>query len=92
MTVRAGRPVGPQERQPVMDGCEAIRRLRNVPALASVPVIFMSASATSEAEARCREAGANAFIAKPIDRESLLDTMGHLMHLAWTSETSPEIQ
>jgi len=72
---------------PVMDGCEATRRLRNIPALASVPVIGISASATSEAEARCREAGANAFIAKPIDRDTLLDTMGNLMHLAWTSET-----
>lgn len=73
---------------PVMDGCEATRRLRNIPALAGVPVIAMSASATLEAEARSREAGANAFIAKPIDHETLLDTIGVLMKLAWTCEES----
>jgi len=73
---------------PVMDGCEATRRLRGIPALAGVPVIAMSASATSEAEARSRDAGANAFIAKPIDRETLLDTIGSLMNLAWTCEES----
>ncbi|TMH01214.1 MAG: response regulator, partial [Betaproteobacteria bacterium] len=73
---------------PVMEGCEATRRLRDIPALAGVPVIAMSASATTEAEARALAAGANAFVAKPIEREALLDTIGALMNLAWTSEES----
>ena len=73
---------------PVMEGCEATRRLRDIPALAGVPVIAMSASATTEAEARALAAGANAFVAKPIEREALLDTIGALMNLAWTCEES----
>lgn len=71
---------------PVMDGCEATRRLRGIPALAAVQVIAASANATTEAESRSREAGANAFIAKPIDRDTLLKTIGSLMNVAWTRE------
>jgi len=73
---------------PVMDGFEATRRLRLMPELAGVPIIATSASATQEVQARCRAAGANAFIPKPIEQDVLLKTMGRLMDLTWIDEES----
>jgi signal transduction histidine kinase len=71
---------------PVMDGLEATRRFRLMPALADVPIIATSASATQEMGIRCSAAGANAFIPKPIEQELLLKTMGRLMGLTWIYE------
>jgi hypothetical protein len=48
----------------------------------------MSARAAGDGEARSREAGANAFIVKPIERDTLLDTISTLMGVAWTYEES----
>ncbi|MGM9486858.1 ATP-binding protein [Ideonella sp. YS5] len=68
---------------PVMDGFEATRRLRQLPALAHVRIIATSASPTREVEKRFHTAGADAFVPKPIDRAILLETLGRLMGLSW---------
>ena len=73
---------------PVMDGLEATRRIRRMPELAGVPIIATSASATQEMEARSRAAGADAFIAKPIEQDVMLKTMARLMGLIWIYEKS----
>jgi DNA-binding NarL/FixJ family response regulator len=44
----------------------------------------VTASASREDEARCIEAGANAFVAKPVDHDVLLRTIGTLLSLQWT--------
>jgi signal transduction histidine kinase/ActR/RegA family two-component response regulator len=69
---------------PVMDGNETTRRIRRMPQWSSLPVIAVTASASREDEARCREAGANAFLAKPVDHDALLCTIGSLLSLQWT--------
>jgi PAS domain S-box-containing protein len=71
---------------PVMDGFEAMRRLRRMPEMAEVPVIATSASATQDVQARCRAAGADAFIPKPIEQDLLLQTIARLMDLTWICE------
>jgi PAS domain S-box-containing protein len=71
---------------PVMDGFEAMRRLRLVSGFADLPVIATSASATQDVQARCREAGASAFVPKPIEQDLLLETMARLMDLTWVCE------
>ncbi len=68
---------------PVMDGREATRRIRRMPAFAAIPIIIVTASATREDEAKCLDAGANAFIPKPIDHEILLKIIGELLSLSW---------
>jgi signal transduction histidine kinase/CheY-like chemotaxis protein len=73
---------------PVLDGFEAMRRLRLMPEFADVPMIATSASATQDVQARCRAAGANAFIPKPIERDLLLKTIARLTDLTWISEES----
>ncbi len=57
---------------PVMDGYEATRRIKAVPELKSVPVIAVTSYALSGDEARTREAGCDAYIAKPYSPRQLL--------------------
>ena len=79
---------------PVMDGQEATRRIRKLPPFAGIPIIASSASATREDEAQCYAAGADAFLAKPIDNDLLLKTIGEQLSLTWitTAERVPEAQ
>lgn len=56
-------------RMPVMDGFEAMRRLRA--AGSDMPIIAISAEMTPDIERRAREAGASGVAAKPLDAEAL---------------------
>ncbi|HUM83699.1 MAG TPA: ATP-binding protein [Lachnospiraceae bacterium] len=60
-------------RMPVMDGFEATRRIRALERTdaASVPIFAMSADAFANEIQRCKEAGMNGHIAKPIDPETM---------------------
>ena len=61
---------------PVMDGVELIRRLREMPEFAEVPLVAITADSTAEAERRARDAGAADFIVKPIDIGRILARFG----------------
>jgi CheY-like chemotaxis protein len=52
---------------PGTDGPSTLQRMRADPALAAIPVIFMTAKAMPQEVARFRELGAVAVIAKPFD-------------------------
>ncbi len=60
---------------PVMDGLEATRQIRATPSLAANRVIAMTANAGVEDQARCRAAGMDDFIAKPISPLQLYATL-----------------
>lgn len=60
---------------PVMDGIELIRKLREDPATAHLPIVAITADATEQAERQAREAGAMDVITKPIDLPSLLERL-----------------
>jgi len=76
---------------PVMDGREATRRIRRIPAFAGIPIIIVTASANRDDAAKNLEAGASAFIPKPIEHDLLLETIGNLLSLAWIhDESAPE--
>lgn len=71
---------------PVMDGLAAIRWLRQHDvdhAQATLPILLLSAHASSDAEAAALAAGANAFLAKPVCRTALLDLIQHQLGLVW---------
>jgi two-component system cell cycle response regulator DivK len=57
---------------PVMDGYEATRRIKAIPELRTIPVVAVTSYALSGDEARTREAGCDAYIAKPYSPRQLL--------------------
>jgi HPt (histidine-containing phosphotransfer) domain-containing protein len=65
---------------PVMDGLEATRLIRAMPAgAAGVPIIAMTANAMESDRERCLQAGMNDYISKPIkaqELQALLKTLG----------------
>jgi signal transduction histidine kinase len=68
---------------PDMDGIEAMRRLRAEPATARIPVLIVSASSTPEEGRRAIDAGAGAFLGKPVDEHALLAEIALQLKLAW---------
>ena len=71
-------------RMPGIDGYEVCRRLKQMPGLASVPVIFLSAQHDSDDRVRGFEAGAVDFIGKPYHAEEVLARTGLHIKLART--------
>jgi PAS domain S-box-containing protein len=72
---------------PEMDGLEVIRRLRRRPELTDLPVIAVSASASNSDARSCLDAGANAFLPKPVDERALLEQIGKLLRIEWIRES-----
>jgi signal transduction histidine kinase len=68
---------------PDMDGIETTRRLRAEPGTARTPVLIVSASSTPEEGQRAIDAGADAFLAKPVDEHALLGEIGARLNLQW---------
>lgn len=60
---------------PEMDGYEAMRRIRQMPQHAKLPIIALTAKAMKEDRAKCIEAGASDYMKKPIDTDQLLSLM-----------------
>ena len=62
---------------PVMDGYEATARIRGMQDLdhAGIPIIAMTANVFEEDMRKCLEAGMDAFIAKPVDIQTIIRTL-----------------
>ena len=56
---------------PEMDGFTAMQEIRKRPALARVPIIAVTAKAMKDDQDRCLRAGADDYLAKPIDLDRL---------------------
>lgn len=57
---------------PEMDGLTAMQEIRKQPRYKNLPIIALTAKAMADDRARCLEAGANDYIAKPIDVDKLV--------------------
>lgn len=78
---------------PLMDGFEAIRRLRKSPTLKNITVIAISASTLGLDQEISRKAGCDAFLSKPVREEDLLEHIRNHLDLEWVyEEKAQEIQ
>jgi signal transduction histidine kinase/DNA-binding response OmpR family regulator/CHASE3 domain sensor protein len=57
---------------PVMDGLMATEKIRQNPEWKKLPIIMLTAKAMPDDQERCLSAGANDYMAKPLDVEKLL--------------------
>ena len=64
-----------------MDGITFVRTLRQDerPRIRDVPVVMLTGDRSEEIRKRGLEAGANAFVTKPIDPRTLLETIGRVL-------------
>ncbi len=60
---------------PGVDGYETTRRLRDKGY--DKPIVALTAGATREDRDRCLQAGCNAYLTKPVDRQAFVDTVAH---------------
>ncbi len=58
---------------PVMDGYEAIRRIRSISKFKKLPILALTAKAMLDDKKKALETGANDYLTKPIDPEKLIN-------------------
>lgn len=64
---------------PDINGAEVTRILKADPELSSIPIVALTANASTEIYKACEEAGVDAFMTKPFTKTSLLDTVRRLL-------------
>ena len=64
---------------PIMDGYEAITKIRILDNVKHLPIIALTARAMPEEQEKCLTAGANDYLTKPVDIDKLLTLMRVLL-------------
>jgi signal transduction histidine kinase/DNA-binding NarL/FixJ family response regulator len=77
---------------PVVDGFEFIDQLRRNPNLQTTPVIASSASVFETDQHKSLDAGANEFLAKPVQADELLNMLKTHLTLEWQYEAPPKAE
>jgi CheY-like chemotaxis protein len=75
---------------PVMDGDECCRRVKNEQTLRSIPVVMLPHEGKEQDLLRCRKAGCDAVIFKPINRHHFMETARTFLHLK--SRAAPRVK
>ena len=57
---------------PVMDGYATIRAMRTLPGGEALPIVAVTANVAAGESRRCIDAGASAYVSKPVDTDELL--------------------
>ncbi len=61
---------------PGMDGYETMRAMRELPARGELPLLAFTAKVSEDERRRCTDAGASAYVPKPVDPAQLLLVLG----------------
>jgi signal transduction histidine kinase len=72
---------------PVIDGAETCRILKNTEGTSQIPVIMLTACLDKDVKLRCLRAGANDFLAKPVDNDELQLRVDNLLEFRRHAET-----
>ncbi len=64
---------------PGMDGLEVVRRIREDPELADIPIVVVSAKAQRSDMREGVKAGADEYVTKPFDPQDVLDAVARLL-------------
>lgn len=64
---------------PKMDGYEVVRHIKNIPALAGIPIVAVTALAMVGDKEKLLNAGFDAYVGKPIDPESFVAQMERIV-------------
>ncbi|MBE9181163.1 CHASE2 domain-containing protein [Oculatella sp. LEGE 06141] len=75
---------------PEMNGFELMRQLRTHPQLKDVAIVVASASVFEADRQESLNAGANAFLPKPIQMDHLLNVLQSQLQLEWLYRTHPQ--
>lgn len=67
---------------PVLDGLEAARLIRTFSELPQPPIIAVTAYTLNGEHERCLEAGMNGYLPKPVDSQTLFDTVDRCLKTA----------
>ncbi len=65
---------------PGLGGDDLLRRYRLMKAGVRIPIVMLTADVTFDAKSDCADAGADAFLTKPVSAETLLSTLERLIH------------
>ncbi len=78
---------------PIMNGLEFTRQVRSLPlpTFQNLPIIAASATVFETYQQDSLTAGCNAFLAKPIRAEVLLELLGELLGLTWVYESDQSL-
>lgn len=68
---------------PVMGGLQAIKKIRQRTTLLQTPIIVISAKAFEQDQKESIKAGANAFLAKPVEEQKLLALISQYLGIEW---------
>ena len=71
---------------PVKTGFEAVKEIRNIPALKDVTIIAISASVLDMDRAKSKSFGCDSFLPKPVDEQKLLALLQEYLQLDWIYE------
>ncbi|MCK9517132.1 MAG: response regulator [Ottowia sp.] len=63
---------------PKLNGFEVLKRVKSDPALASLPVLVLSAKGQAHDRQMAEEIGADAFVTKPFSNRDLVERIGRL--------------
>ncbi|MBD2328126.1 PAS domain S-box protein [Alkalinema sp. FACHB-956] len=73
---------------PEVDGLAAIQQIRQIPELATLPIVALTALAMADDRERCLNAGANDYLTKPVKLKQLVVTIQHWLAQTRSAPTS----